>query len=70
VIRTLTGQVYRWLAAPAALVCCSSSVCAQPAQKGAAQAADSGGFVGEFVLALFAVGLILWAVCAPSHKST
>ena len=40
------------------------------AKGAAAQAADSGGFVGEFVLALCVVGLILWAVCAPSHKAT
>ena len=73
-IRTLTRRLCRWLAAPAAFACCAASIYAQAAQKGAkgaaAQAAESGAFVGEFVLALCAVGLVLWVVCAPSHKAT
>jgi hypothetical protein len=71
VIRTLTRRVFCWLAAPAALACCAASVYAQAGKKGApTPAADSGGFFGEFVLAFCAVGFILWAVCAPSHRAT
>jgi hypothetical protein len=73
-IRTLTRRLCRWLTVPAAFACCAASAYAQAAQKGAkgaaTQAAESGPFVGEFVLALCAVGLILWVVCAPSHKAT
>jgi hypothetical protein len=61
----------RCLAAPVAFICCAANAYAQGTQKGAAaQAADSGPFVGEFVLAVCAVGLIIWAVCAPSGKAT
>jgi hypothetical protein len=67
----LLRTLIRSLAVAVAFACCAANAYAQAAQKGAAaQAADSGPFVGEFVLAVCAVGLILWAVCAPSGKAT
>ena len=73
-IRTLTRRLCRWLAAPAAFACSAASIYAQATQKGAkgaaAPPADSAGNIGQYVLALCAVGLILWVVCAPSHKAT
>jgi hypothetical protein len=70
VIRTLTRRVGPWLGALAVLVGNATCLYAQKASPKAAPPPESGGFIGEFILAFVAVGLVLYAVCAPSDKAT
>jgi hypothetical protein len=70
VIRTLTRRVAPWLGPLATLVCSATSLYAQKASPKAAPPPESSGFIGEFILAFCAVGLVLYAVCAPSDKAT
>ncbi len=70
-MRTTIRYVTRTLAALGTFGCGASQALAQVVKKGAsAPPADSGTSLGEYVLALCAVGIVLFVVCAPSHKAT
>ena len=68
-IRTMTRRAARWLAAVGALAYSATSLYAQKTSPKATPPPEASAFVGEFILALCAVGLILYAVCAPSDKA-
>ena len=68
--RTLIRGLSRTLALLGTFACGVSYLYAQAAQKSApAPPPDSGSFIGEYVLALCAVGVVLFAVCSPSNKA-
>jgi hypothetical protein len=69
-MRTWIRGISRTLAALGVFAWAGSYLYAQAAQKSApAPPPDSGGFFGEYILALCAVGVILFAVCTPSNKA-
>ena len=68
--RTLIRGISRTFAALGTFACGASYLYAQAAQKKAATPPpETGGGFGEYVLALCAVGVVLFAVCAPSSKA-